>query len=244
MIDLVQLQDDVFALLMSAAPLSTVNIVQERRFIVQSGIELDTIWQTVRNGRSGCGILCEMPTLNLSGKNSIFPANLLGVPFVVFQNGDVAFAPETGCGLSAEHIAQHVLDILHHQEIQNVGTLYAEERAIEPAREFDFINAYRVTLFLKTSQTNQTLRCAPVSITNNSGTITLATTESGAEIYYTLDGSAPAVATALHPVTGDHINTAATLYSTPFVAVSGQTVRAAAFLFEKNPSRISSQLIT
>lgn len=243
MIDLVQLQEDVYGLLMSAPALASVNIVQERRFLVQSQVELDAVWSTPRNGRSGNGVLIEMPALNVTGKNSIFPANLLAVPLVAFQNGDAALTPETGSGLYAEHLAMLLLDLLHHQELKGIGTLYAEEKAVEPARDYEFVNAYRATLFLKTSQTNQTQRCLPVTITNNAGSITLACATAGAEIYYTTDGSTPVKSDALDPINGGSINPASTRYTGAFAANSGDRVRAAAFAFGYNSSSINQEII-
>lgn len=243
MIDLVQLQNDLHGLLMSAPALRAVNIVQERKFLVEQSVELDTIWSTVRNERSGTGILIEMPTIEVPANQSPGPKQNLRVSFVVLQNGDAAFAPETGSQLYAETLAQLVLDILHMQELQGIGTIYATERAIEPARDFEFINAYRVQMTLRTAQANQTNRTAPVTITNNSGTVTLACATSGAAIYYTLDGSFPDQA-ARDAVTGLLINPNSQLYTAPFAVTAGQIVRAAAYASGYNAGQVAKTIIT
>jgi hypothetical protein len=237
MIDLLQLQNDVYGLLLSTDALQTVNIVQERRFMLDAQVELDAIWMTPRNGGSGTGILCELPSVDVTGGNSL-PAMMVRVPFVCLQNGDAALTPETGSGLTAETLVQLVLNTLQHQELKGIGTLYAEARAIEPAREFEFINAYRVSFVLQRQQTRQTPRCAPVTITNNAGVITLACATADAEIFYTLDGSTPVRATALDPITAAPINPLSQAYVAPFAVVSGHRVRAVAFA----PGYIASQI--
>lgn len=243
MIDLVQLQDDLLGLLMSAPALATVNIVQERKFITQQAVQLDAIWSTVRNDRSGTGILIEMPSVDVPGNQAIGPKQNIRPSFVVFQNGDAALTPESGSGLYAETICQLLLDVLHMQEIQGIGTLYAVDRAIEPARDYEFINAYRVFLFLRTAQANQTDRCAPVTITNDAGTVTLACATSGAEIYYTTDGSFPDQA-VVDPVSLSPINPQTRRYTAPFAVNVGDTIRATAYAAGKNNGAITQLTIT
>ena len=244
MIDLVQLQNDLHGLLMSSPALNTVNIVLERKFMVDAAVSLDTIWQTVRNDRSGTGILIEMPSIDVPANQSVGPKQNLRPSFVVFQNGDAALAPDTGSGLYAETLAQLVLDALHMQELQGIGTLYAQDRAIEPAREYEFINAYRVQMILRTSQANQTNRTAPVTITNNAGTVTLACATVGVEIWFTTDGSFPSHSAAVDPVSDTAINPRSQLYTAPFAVSPGDVVRAAAYLSGYNAGQIAKTIIT
>jgi hypothetical protein len=63
MIDLIQVQKDVHGKLMSAPKLATVNIIEERKFMVDSELQIDAIWQTIRNGCSGNGLLIEIPEI-------------------------------------------------------------------------------------------------------------------------------------------------------------------------------------
>lgn len=238
MIDLVQLQNDLFGLLMSAPALRTVNIVLERKFLVQAEVNFDTIWTTVRNGRSGTGVLIEMPSIDVPANQSIGPKQNLRPSFVVFQNGDAALEPSTGSGLYAETLAQLVLDTLHMQELQGIGTLYAQDRAVEPAREYEFVNAYRVSMILRSAQANQTNRTAPVVITITDGVATLTCATSGAEIYYTVDGSFPDQA-ATDPISLTVINSSSQLYAGPFAVTGGQIIRAAAYAAGYNPGRVA-----
>src|SRR6185437_11988933 len=105
-INLLQIQRDVYGLLMSSAALQNVNIVLEQKFIADSQTHIDAIWQTERNGRSGCGILIEVPGINSENNNVSGPPQIVVLTFVSFQNGDMALTPETGSGLYAEEIEQ------------------------------------------------------------------------------------------------------------------------------------------
>lgn len=244
MIDLLQIQEDCFGLLLSAPLLANVNVVLERKLLTQSAVELDTIWTTNRNGRSGAGILVEMPFIDVPGKQSPGPTQNLRPSFLAFQNGDMALTPDVGVGLTAEEIAQRILDALHMQELQGIGTLYAIDRAVEPAREFEPLLAYRVTLFLKAATTAQTARCAPVTVSVAAGSATLTCTTSGAEIFYTLDGSLPVNAQAKNPVTEETINAQAQLYTAPFAVTAGQVLRAVAFKAGCNAGPVAQSNIT
>lgn len=64
-------------------------------------------------------------------------------------------------------------------------------------------------------------------------TVTLATAEVGAAIYFTTDGTFPS-----------EENEAATLYTTPFIQAAAATVRAAAYLAGKLGSDITQKIIT
>lgn len=243
MIDLVQLQADLLGLLMSAPALANVNVVSERKFLVQSEINFDTLWTTPRNGRSGTGILIEMPSIEAPGKQTPGPTQNLRPTFVVFQNGDAALEPTTGSGLAAETICQLVLDTLHMQELQGIGTLYANDRAVEPAREYEFVHAYRVALFLKSAASNQTQRTAPVVMSSNGVTATLSCATPDAEIWFTLDGSMPTHSRAVDPVTDQLINLSTQLYTGEFSVTPGMIVRAAAYADGFNPGQILNTTI-
>jgi len=240
MIDLVQLQNDTFGLLMSAPALNTVNIVRERTMITKSEVELDAVWQTVRNGRSGNGVLIEEIKAVVNSPNVTGPPQDFVLGFVCFQNGDAAFTPESGSGFFAQNLAQTVQDILHRQNIAGIGTLQGVGTA--PAKDYDFINAIRVTLKIIGSASAQTPRCTPVIITNNAGSVTLTNATAGSSIYYTLDGSTPMDPTMTEIITGV-VNPNATLYTAPFAVTAGQRLRAVAQAFGYNACEITNYLV-
>lgn len=251
MINLEQIQQDVFGLLMSAPQLATVNIVLEKKFIVQSQIEMDSIWTVQRNGKSGCGILIEVPQIESAGNNMSGPPQNVILTLVSFQNGDAAFTDELGSGLFAEEVEQFVLDALHLQCFGALGTIQADGKLSEPAREYEGINARRLTLKVKPIASRQTPRTAAIQMdTGDLTAVTLSCATPGSVIYYTLDGSFPSNPEIAKVILDNStvgpipaINPQATLYTGPFAAQSGQVLRAAAYADGFNPGEIRSVTI-
>ncbi len=240
MIDLIQLQNDLFGLLMSAPSLNAVNIVQERLFIANSQVELDTVWSTPRSGRSGNGILVE--EIKFRTNSASVGAQDLECNFVAFQNGDAALTPDTGSGHHAQNLAQLILDVLNRQAIGGLGTL--QSIGSEKAKDYEFINATRATLRIIGAGNLQTPRCAVVVAVQDGGFVTLTSTTTDAVIYFTLDGSTPLDPTLTEIVSGNPINPNAQLYTATFPVSSGQRVRAVAHKLGFNPSEIISKTIT
>jgi hypothetical protein len=249
MIDLIQVQDDLYGILMSAPQLATVNIVEERKSLLNSEIRIDAIWQTVRNGCSGNGLLIEIPDILCDSESVTGPPQQVELSFVSYQNGDAAFTPSgnaptgvtvAGSGLFAEQIEQYLVDILHLLNIGGIGTLRVTGRFSAPAREYDGVNARRTRIVMTPRQTAQTPRTAIVTVLVNGGLATLACATAGAAIYYTLDGSFPSNPTAaIDPVKNVPVNGNSRLYTAPFAVTAGQVIRAAAYLPGYNPGPIA-----
>lgn len=257
MIDLIQVQRDLHGLLMSAPQLQTVNIVEERKFIMEKMVEVDAIWQTIRNACNGNGLLIEAPQIICDSNNVSGPPQTVMLSFVSFQNGDAAFTPATpglpaGGGLFAEQIEQYLVDVLHLQVIGGIGTMRVTGHFSEPARDYPGINTRRTKVNMTPKQTRQTARTAPVTVAIADDMATLASTTPGAAIYYTLDGSFPSNSTvAIRPLSvteqnpsGEPVNPNSILYAAPFAVQSGQTIRAVAWLNGLNPGEIISYQIT
>ena len=250
MINLIQIQNDIYGLLLSAPQLATVNIVQERRFIVQQDIELDAIWQTVRNGKSGCGILIEEPDVISDSPNVTGPPQSVQLSFVCFQNGDAAFT-EMGSGFFATQIEQFVIDALHLQNLGGLGSLQVRGNFSSPAREYAGINARRMKVSMTPFNAAQTPRTAPIIPIFENGLCALSCATNTATIYYTLDGGFPInAAIAIDPLSvtpstpaGTPIVASSTLYVGPFAVASGQLLRAAAYAPQMNPGQILFQTI-
>jgi len=255
MIDLIQIQKDLFGLLMSAPQLATVNIVEERKFILDHLVEVDAIWQTQRPlsgiNYSGNGLLIETPEVICDSNGVSGPPQIVVLSFVSFQNGDAAFTPMSptsgngpqiaGGGLFAEQIEQYLIDILHLLTLGGIGTMQVTGHFSEPARDYPGINARRTKInFTPSAKPQQTLRTAIVTVTVSNGEATLTTATPGAAIYYTLDGSFPSTSVTLDPITNTPINPSSTLYAAPFAVASGQVIRATAYLNGYNPGQIIS----
>lgn len=218
MINFVQLQDDVTLALESAERLASINIVQYRKLRLQSEIDWSSIWQTVRNGRSGGGLLVEMPTFEAPHPNLPGPDRDLTVSVVGIEEPNLNFSPATGTLLSCEEFTQIALEELHQLLIEGLGGLYAAKTAFREAPEFQGVVAYRASLFMRGPQA-PLARVALPTIIEAGLNVTLATTTAGATIFYTLDGTFPGPA-----------NPGAMQYLGAFDMVSGQTVRWAAYL--------------
>jgi hypothetical protein len=250
MIDLTQIQQDIFGLLMSAPQLQNVNIVAERKFITQQEIAKDAIWQTQRNGKSGCGILIEEPEVISDSPNVTGPPQSVLLSLVCFQNGDAAFT-ERGAGLFAAQIEQFVIDALHLQNIGGLGSMQVKGNFSSPARDYPGVNARRLRVSMTPFNTRQSPRTAGIAASVEGGLCALSCVTPGAAIYYTLDGSFPTdTALAIDPVSvtatnpqGVPINPQAQLYAAPFAVTSGQTIRAAAYAWQFNPGQIFSMIV-
>ena len=241
MIDLIQLQDDLFGILMSAPQLQTVNIVEERKFLINSDVEIDAIWQTQRNNCSGNGLLIEIPDIIVDSDGVTGPPQSVELSFVNFQNGDAALIPPTtvagqtepvqGGGLYAEQLEQFLVDILHLLNIGGLGTMIVKGRFSSPARDYAGINARRTKIVMTPKQTAQTTRVALPIISVSAGTCTITEATPGASVYYTTDGSFPSNPTiAIAPIAGGPINSKSQLYTAPFAVTAGQLIRAAGYL--------------
>ena len=234
-------QRDCFHLLLGTPALRGVNIIEERRFLLQSDVENAALWQTPRNGTAGAGVICEMVTANVEHPNVSGPIFDLEFGFAVLEERHLNLTPGTGTMLTAEQIAQLILDTLHLTTLDSVGTLYAT--GIAPAADWidpeSGIIAQRARLAAKNSR-SQTKRCAPVRITVADGECTLACATPDAEIWFTLtepNDLAPPTPAPSNREAG------AALYLDPFPVAAGQIIRAGAVHEILNPSPITRTVI-
>ena len=235
MINQVQLQDDLFALLSSDPRLDKVNIVNERLFrLIPNALE-SAIWMTPRGGCQGQGILVEIPKLDVQDPNVSGPVFRPILSFVCVQAGDMAFAPGVGANMYAEEIAQHVTDLLHQQADEGIGTFMCDGTAVERATdpEYQSVNAMRVTLRCSPSQSKQTPRVPVPQIAVFAGAATLTCPDPLALLYYTTDGWCPA----------PDGSPTAQQYTSPFTVASGQVIRFAAWRDGYNNSMIRKYVV-
>jgi hypothetical protein len=227
MINLLRLQDLVLHRLLSD-PLQTLNIEQFRKLKVEQGT-LDTVWLTPRNGRSGCGLLVEMPTIRTGSAN--IRDSIIDCPVVAIEEPNLNYAPETGTQVSAEEAALNVRAALDQWSIGGVGILHASGRWAQPANEFENLVAYRVTLSLE-HRTVFPPKVAKPALSESGGLHAITCSTAGASIYYTLDGTYPGPS-----------NPGAMMYISPIAAGTGDTITAAAYLEDYTGSDMTSQTI-
>jgi hypothetical protein len=227
---LVQLQDDLYAKLLSEPLLAQINIVQERKLTLENETDATLIWTTLRNGRKGCGILVEMPGIAVKSPNLPGPEHFYSIQIVVMEEPMTNFGPSTGTLQDAESVAERVLQCLCHVTIGDIGSIYAAATAIRPTQEFPGVLAYRIALEMR-SLIDPTGKTPLPAIAETAGEITLTPGAATDAIYYTTDDSFPGSG-----------NAAAQAYSAPFTVPVGTVVRYAAYragLFGSDIGRVT-----
>ncbi len=217
--DFVKVQEFFTQGLLCEDYLAAINVLQYRKLRLESVVDWSVIWQRPRvplvnpdgshssdmnAGRSGCGILVEMPSFKVLHPNLGGPPGFLVASAVVVEEPNLNMTPETGTLLSAEEVSKFILDSTHQWVVGSVGILTAERNAIEPTEEFDGLVAYRVNLSMQAPQCKRK-RVAGTDITLMGQNVTLTSITDGADIYFTTDGSFPGPS-----------NAAAIKYSEPF----------------------------
>lgn len=237
MIDVVQIQDDLVGVLGSYDGLASVNIKSYRRMRMENEINFRTIVETKRAGKCGAGVLVCQPLATNPRPGVTGPVLGWTFPVIVIEQADINMHPQVGTLLSAEEIAQFVLDAVHLHADVRYGTLAAAANAIAEEKEFVFDGCigYRLNFNLTAGKTTQTARLGPVTISVATGACTL-TGPTGAQVWYTTDGSYPG-----RDVAG---NAASHLYSGAFAVSSGDKVRAAAYMDGYNQGAVGYQAVT
>ena len=234
--NIVSLQDDIYYTLKTWAMVENINVASQRKMRAQSMIDFATIYQTVRNGAAGIGILVEMPSFemspNISGPG---PQTVLVVSVLVVECPPINLTPQSGTGTDAEAVSQLVLTLLHQWLIEGEGELYPDSSPISPASDVPpGCIGYRVRVKMQHSPVS-ILRVTQPSITIDDQFIVTLTEQTGlpdVDVYWTLDESAPCAA-----------NVAATKYTGPFQTQAGDVVRWQAWKRDRTPSAVGRATI-
>lgn len=240
--DYVQLQDWMTMMLMCDFRLQQINAIQERKFLMDSTLQIDSLWQGVRNGGAGLGIMVEDVREAISdGYNSAdAPICDLEFGFVVMEERNLNFAPGMGTMITAEQAGRIIVDIFYQENIQPFGQVFARGLVGEPAHDWiqadAGVYARRTSLKMK-SPGLRTQRCDMVSISQTNGVVMITCTSGapGLQIWYTTDGSFPA--------NSQDINATAQKYTGPFAATTGMVITAAAFAPGFNISAVKQTIM-
>lgn len=230
MFPVVQKQADIYGALLCYPGLQSVNVQNFRKWVLAKQINLATLYQTVRGGRVGAGVLVEMPKAVCPRPNVEGPVIDWIYPVLVAENPTVNFQNTNGTQITAEQIVQMVLDCVHLLADDFTGTLSADVGCVVPTTEIEECLAYRVN-FKIVGKTRQTQRTKNVAITFSTGMATI-TCPDAANIYYTTDFSFPVNTTMVGGST-------AQLYTAPFAVATGTVVRAVAYGSLMNNSAVA-----
>jgi hypothetical protein len=219
-ISIAVLQEDLGFFINSDAEFANVNVQLERKELYSSEVAIAAIWETVKGGASGIGVVIAMPKINVVSANG--PLEFVcRQRLTVLEEPNLNQTPGTGTQTFAEDLGAYLLQLLHEYALAQDITLYAEGEAMVPNREYKDIRGVDLDFNYKFAPTQLT-RCATVPISFSFGgdqqqLVTLSCATDGATIYFTGDGTFPGQA-----------NGAAQVYAAPFLATSGTQIRAAA----------------
>jgi hypothetical protein len=210
------LQSDATAKLNSEEYFSTISVVSVRKLQIASEIAQKLPHLTTKGGKTGCGVLVGMPTIDVVDPNAPGPQLMVRLPFRVQENPTINLGA-TGTGKSAEEVAMQILRTLHPLAIEGVTILFGDKGAITPNTEFPGLVTYDVFLAGRFSQDGLSKVQTP-DISSPAQTVTLTNNTAGASIYYTTDDSFPGAG-----------NPAAQPYGAPFDVEAGTIIRWAAY---------------
>jgi hypothetical protein len=233
MFDPVQYQLDLVGVLASDQRLAAVAVKSYRKMRLDSEIDYRKILEGRGpggpvSGRTGSGILVPMPVASCRNPDVTGPVLDWDFPVVSIEQPAMSFMPQSGTLLSAEDLAQTVLDILQHYGDDKVGVLYSSPNSvIQPEKEYVFPGciAYRTTLHV-VGKSLQTPRVPPVHFLladagGGNKAVTLTCAMAGVRIKVTTDGSFPS-----DDLAG---NSSSVTYTDVLVLPIGTAVRTAAY---------------
>lgn len=219
-ISIALLQEDIGFKLNSEAFFANINVQLERKELYSSEVAVATVWETVKGGASGVGVIVAMPKVNVQAPDG--PIEFVCRQMItVLEEPNINQTTGTGTQIFAEDIGVYIAQLLHEFGLAQNITLYADGETMVPNREYKDIRGVDVHLNYKFTP-GELNACAtvPISFAPGSGAyqVTLSCATSGATILYTTDGSFPGAA-----------NGAAQTYNGQFNVPYGTQVRAAAY---------------
>lgn len=236
--DFLKVQRYFAAALLSDPFLNNINIITRDELIESESklpdktLALEVLaYITPRNGRKGCGIIVEKPEFRVEKPNLPGPQGELILTCLIVSERMLNYGPQTGTLLPASQVGQRILEIGHNFRIRPAGALFADVNALTEARDFEPLDAWRATLKMALPRKTADRVAEPV-ITAAGLEVTITSATSEAEIFYTLDESAPS-----------RVGSRAVRYEAPFTVESGTIVTAAAYRSDLLQSNITTETI-
>jgi hypothetical protein len=233
-------QDDIVARLKADSYFSGgIPVLEQRLGITENDVSIAVSTANAQGGLVGTVAIVLMPRLRGTDPNAPGPRYIVRYPIQVIDWPVVRRQSVGGSQVSAEEACDRIRQILHgFNPLRSQGQLQFTFDSVEPTQVKEGQVSYIVT-FRRLGTDAPPTSCAAVGIYPSSGTgpltVTLTCATPGASIYYTVDGTYPSSVNVAPAGT-------AQLYSGPFTAPQGATVRAAAQLSGYQQSNVISQV--
>jgi hypothetical protein len=199
------LQEDIAGRLDNDSFFVDVPVLEARKGIVDSDIEMALGSLNSKGGKAGAVVIVLMPEVDAPEGETPGPQIEVVQSIQVITRPLVNADTEAGgTGKDAESIALNVLNLLHRYISQRIGhVIMADPRPIRPITAQGEVQ-YMVVVRLRTGL-DRTAKVRTPAVYVDDDSITLTCPTADAAIYYTIDGSYPGPA-----------NPQAALYSVPF----------------------------
>lgn len=216
--EVVAIQNDLFIGSQSFSTLNKINIMERRRFQMESQLNEDAIWLTPRNNCSGMGIIWEMPEIEVPDaaapgphENLIVRANVICDPNI---NGD----KDAGTQIEPELVCKYLRRFVHNWRVGDKGEFLSQVKTMRDiSTQYPNLLAYEESWRIRLTTPWYARVNAPILTQDDSDNIILTNDAAtpDAAIYYTLDDSSPGLT---------DFNASSVLYTSPIPVASGATV--------------------
>lgn len=234
--DLWPFQEAVTAQLLGNPATRVVPFTAYRKLLIESvQDEALAAWKVRVAGKVGIAALVMMPSLR------IVSPEVPGPQYEIVQTIRTLNDPRANnTGLTAEGVGMANLRWLDGHMFEGITEMHGDSKgeALKPCYDYPGLLAYDSTLSGPLPQ-DYLGRCgAPTIDADAAGVVTLSGAAAGAAVYFTTDGSEPM------PPANTGEASSATLYTVPFQAFNGGTVKALAWDGVKLPSHTAQAVIT